>query len=322
MSLGLHPRSASFTDGKPDHPREVTAPGSTVAADITELIELETFSSALSPSLASISIPHKAAITEKPPTQGGYFNATTTAWLNVLGSAADVATNVMGDELLLYRCYMIWGSNIWIILFPSILYVASTAMAIVTVVQSSLPGGFILDGKSENFGVPWVTLTVSLNIILTSMICGRLLFMRRQVRSVLSPEMASMYTNIMAILIESALPFTLLGIAFLVTYVRNDSIATAFAFVWGAFCAISPQMILLRVAMGRGWTSQTVSEVTGTMAFAPPPTLTDCVEPREIAANISLDSSERMPTTLGTSTIAKMGSALSLKNETSFSFAV
>lgn len=110
------------------------------------------------------------------------------------------------------------------------------AMAIVTVVQSSLPGGFILDGKSENFGVPWVTLTVSLNIILTSMICGRLLFMRRQVRSVLSPEMASMYTNIMAILIESALPFTLLGIAFLVTYVRNDSIATAFAFVWGAFC--------------------------------------------------------------------------------------
>ena len=109
-------------------------------------------------------------------------------------------------------------------------------MAVITVVESSLPDAFILNGTPANFGVPWVALTISLNIILTIMICARLLMMRSQVRSLLTDEMAQTYTSILAILVESALPFSLPGIVFLITYVRNDPFATAFAFVWGDFC--------------------------------------------------------------------------------------
>lgn len=37
------------------------------------------------------------------------------------------------------------------------------------------------------------------------------------------------------------------------------------------FQSLSPQMIILRVAMGRGWLKESVSEINTTLAFAGPP---------------------------------------------------
>jgi len=39
------------------------------------------------------------------------------------------------------------------------------------------------------------------------------------------------------------------------------------------FQSLSPQMIILRVAMGRGWLKETVNEINMTLAFANPPTV-------------------------------------------------
>ncbi|KAA1470526.1 hypothetical protein DENSPDRAFT_836344 [Dentipellis sp. KUC8613] len=197
----------------------------------------------------------------------------TSLWYNTLGSAADITVNFMGDGLLVYRCYMIWGSRLWVVAFPFIIYLASTAMAIITVVEGALPGASIFVGRSIDFGIAWVSLTVGLNVIVTVLISTRLLMMRNVARSVLSPDMAKMYTSIMAILVESALPFSVLGIGFVVTYAKSSPTEFAFACVWGTFCAVSPQLIILRVAMGAGWSKETVAQVTnpasrGTLIFA------------------------------------------------------
>ncbi|KAJ4499745.1 hypothetical protein C8R41DRAFT_875766 [Lentinula lateritia] len=214
-----------------------------------------------------------------------YFEATTSMWMNVLGSAADATANIMGDGLLLYRCYMIWGSNLWVVVLPCCIYLASSGkfhvllaesllkplplvLVVITVVESALPGAFLLNGTAANFGVPWVSLSVSLNVILTAMICGRLLMMRRIVRSSLSFELGNTYTSIMAILVESALPFSVVGVGFVITYAKNSPTSDAFAYVWGMFCSLSPQLIILRVAMGRGWSRDTVQEVSRQIVFA------------------------------------------------------
>ncbi|KAJ3859560.1 hypothetical protein EV359DRAFT_75562 [Lentinula novae-zelandiae] len=197
-----------------------------------------------------------------------YFEATTSMWMNVLGSAADATANIMGDGLLLYRCYMIWGSNSWVVAFPCCIYLASSVLVVITVVESALPGAFLLNGTAANFGVPWVLLSVSLNVILTAMICGRLLMMRHMVHSSLSFELGNTYTSIMAILVESALPFSVVGVGFVITFAKNSPTSDAFAYVWGMFCSLSPQLIILRVAMGRGWSRDTVQEVSGQIVFA------------------------------------------------------
>ncbi|KAJ7265033.1 hypothetical protein C8J57DRAFT_1622009, partial [Mycena rebaudengoi] len=165
-----------------------------------------------------------------------YFGTHISDWYNTFGTAADVTANVLGDELMLCRCYVFWGSiSIWTVAFPALLFLGSASER------------RHLHGTAVNFGIPWLVLTIVFNILVTDMIGFRLISLSRSMRNVLSKERADVYVGITAILVESAAPFTLLGIAYLVTYIRNDPEVLAFADVWGMFCALSPQMIILRV---------------------------------------------------------------------------
>ena len=112
----------------------------------------------------------------------------------------------------------------------------TAVLVIITIVESALPNSFLLNGKPANFGVPWVSLSVSLNLLVTTLICVRLLRMRSLTREVLSPELSSTYTSVAAMLIESAAPFTALGIGLVVTEAQGGPLSIAFSYVWGMFC--------------------------------------------------------------------------------------
>ncbi|KAI0262321.1 hypothetical protein BC834DRAFT_393969 [Gloeopeniophorella convolvens] len=224
----------------------------------------------------------------------GFFAETESAWYNVFGSAADATANILGDGLLVYRCYMIWGSRWYVVILPILMYITSSVLVIITVVSSAAPHAFLLHGRPASFGVPWVSLSVALNILVTALIVARLLYMRALTRELLSPELARTYTSVAALLIESAAPFSLLGIGLVVTEAQGTDVSIAFSYVWGMFCvrprlflfslrtpltprhapaqSLSPQMIILRVAMGHGWIRETVEQVsTAGPVFAKPP---------------------------------------------------
>lgn len=242
----------------------------------------------------------------------GFFVASENAWYNVFGSAADATANILGDGLLLYRCYMIWGSRWYIVVLPTLIYLASSVLVIITIVESALPNSFLLNGKPANFGVPWVALSVSLNILVTTLICARLLRMRALTRGLLPPEMSRTYTSVAAMLIESAAPFSALGIGLVVTEAQGGTLAIAFSYVWGMFCSLSPQMIVLRVAMGHGLIKETVEQMSTEIVFAEPPVQHG--EKTSNGAQTTLDSSEGP--TLGASTFAQ-GSDPSIKKQRS-----
>jgi hypothetical protein len=103
-----------------------------------------------------------------------------------------------------------------------------------TVVARTLPPSSLLNGQFQ-VGIPWISLSVSLNIIITSMICFRLLRMRASLREMHSPEMSNMYTGIAAMLVESAAVFSILGIGVIVMAARNDPLIFALSHVWTIF---------------------------------------------------------------------------------------
>lgn len=202
---------------------------------------------------------------EKRNNPGGppaFFAANLAAWYNVFGTAADCVLNILTDGLLLYRCYIIWGSSLPVIAIPAIIYLGSCSMAVMMVIESAMPMSNLWQGLAAKFGVSWVALTVSFNIIVTALIISRLLLFHRRVRSILTNEQRSTYTGIVAILVESALPFTVLGIAYLATYIQGAPSATAVGIVWGTFMVLTPQLIILRVASGVAWSRDTGSNIT------------------------------------------------------------
>ena len=97
---------------------------------------------------------------------------------------------------------------------------------------------FLLRGKPVHPFVPWVSLSVALNVIITSVICFRLLRMRALMREV-RPEMSKTYTSIVTMLIESAAPFSIIGIGLVVVAAQNGPLVDVFCYIWSLFCVES-----------------------------------------------------------------------------------
>ncbi|PPR00560.1 hypothetical protein CVT26_009892 [Gymnopilus dilepis] len=131
-----------------------------------------------------------------------YYTATSDSWFQILGTSTDVLANMMSDALL--------------------------------VIISSLPTDKTL-AHSINFYIPWISLSSGLNCIVTALIVFRILLLSYRVRRALPSESHGVYTSVAAILIESALPFTVLGVIYAVYSGRNEPPQNALGFIWGTF---------------------------------------------------------------------------------------
>ena len=173
--------------------------------------------------------------------------------------------------------------------------------------ESALPNSSFFAKTTTDFTVPWLALTCGLNAIVTILISGRIIYYARIASATgLSSARSSSHTSVVAVLVESALPFTILGILCAVYFGKQQAPELAFAVVWGSFVVsisfskflnvffffitrsnlidyfflqpISPQLIILRVAMGRAWTKETSTKLgvaSSNMQFADRATTAD-----------------------------------------------
>ncbi|EMD38814.1 hypothetical protein CERSUDRAFT_112546 [Gelatoporia subvermispora B] len=190
-------------------------------------------------------------------------------WYQTFGTTSSIVLILMGDALLIYRCFIIWGSNWLVIVLPILIYLANLALGILVLITAGTPGGQTFSGRTLDFGTPLYSMSISLNIILTALICGRLLYISRRVRQTMGADAAELYTGIVAILIESAVPYSVCGIIFLIPYVRGSQTSIAFAQIWGKLTCLAPQLIVYRVVTRRAWSNDTTSEIAFQSRAAP-----------------------------------------------------
>ncbi|OCH85074.1 hypothetical protein OBBRIDRAFT_785392 [Obba rivulosa] len=189
-------------------------------------------------------------------------------WYETLGTAASIVLIFLGDALLVFRCYVIWSSNFLIILLPTIIYLVNFALGILVLVESGVPSGNFFSGKAIDFGIPFYSMAIGLNLLVTMLICGRLLYISKWVRESLGNDTAKLYTGVMAITIESAIPYSLCGIMFLIPYVRRSPTSIGFAQIWGKFTCLSPQLIVFRVVTRSAWNTHTVTQNQSAILFS------------------------------------------------------
>lgn len=107
-----------------------------------------------------------------------------------------------------------------------------TALSIIELVIAGKPGGNFFGGRTINFGTPYYAITISLNVIVTILISVRLLRLSRAISKVLGRDSSRMYTNVVAILAESAAPYSIVGLMFLIPYAMGSDISIGFGLVW------------------------------------------------------------------------------------------
>ncbi|KAI0690654.1 hypothetical protein C8T65DRAFT_587746 [Cerioporus squamosus] len=202
-----------------------------------------------------------------PGGSDAYWARYSSVWYQTWGIAACVLSNLMSDALLTYRCFVIWNSR-RVIILPAAIWVASLLFSVGVLYGSGKPNGDYFAGIATVFVTAYTASTIAFNVVVTSLICGRIVYIGRRMRTYASfpASDAAVYTGAAAIVVESALPFTVFSVAYLVTYAVGSDIANVFSF-YAMFTCISPLMIILRVLSRRAWTRESGTLFTTTISY-------------------------------------------------------
>ena len=95
-------------------------------------------------------------------------------------------------------------------------------MSICLTMVLSQPGDNFWSANAISFGIAYWSMSVALNLGITSAIVARLLFMRSRLQSVLGPRHTELYTSVAALLIESAALYSVWALANIILYARVD----------------------------------------------------------------------------------------------------
>jgi hypothetical protein len=107
------------------------------------------------------------------------------------------------------------------------------------------------------------TFMLAVNIVLTMLIVVRLWCMSRHVKAALGEDHARAYTSLAAIMVESAGPYAICGLIFIVTFAVNSPGQNLFLPPLGQVMCLSPELIIWRMAGGRAWSMHTTDLTIG-----------------------------------------------------------
>lgn len=164
----------------------------------------------------------------------------------------------LAGGLLLYRCYIIYSKNYWIIAFPFLLYFASIVTSIMTIINNTHPD--ILTHSIYSFMC--YPISLSLTILLTFMIVMRLVLHGRAMQNAMgsgTSGTAGLWKTVLTTFIES---YALHAISFIIDEAlgfADNPIVLVSDPIFSETQVIAPLLIILRVAQRRALTSESIS---------------------------------------------------------------
>ncbi|KAJ7061280.1 hypothetical protein C8F01DRAFT_1057842 [Mycena amicta] len=173
--------------------------------------------------------------------------------VNMMGMIAYVLLSWMADGLVLWRFFIIWDSSYWYAAFPALMLLGVVASSLALIVTTYTLENSFLVPLSFQIGTAYWSLSISLNILLTLLITGKILRLRQQIKGPLGS---------LAMLVESASLYSIVGLICIITYARSSSVQNLVFPALGQVQAIAPMLILARAADGRAWSQTTVMTAT------------------------------------------------------------
>jgi len=196
-----------------------------------------------------------------PPGPLGYQWFMYSNVLTIVPNLMFLLNNWMADGLLLYRCYVIYSMNIWVIAFPCVMYLGSVAMGVMFIYQTSQPNSSIWNSIAVNFGLPYFSISIALNVLLTLMIVVRLVLHSRNIRSAMGTPVGvnGLYKAIVTMLIESSALYAVNSLLFIGPWGAGSHAADIFLPILAETQVIAPFLIIQRVANQSALTSTTIA---------------------------------------------------------------
>ncbi|KAJ7598601.1 hypothetical protein C8J56DRAFT_169818 [Mycena floridula] len=184
---------------------------------------------------------------DEPGGPASFFNQLSET-TQILGSAIYVVQTLVGDSVVLYRCYLVWGRRLSIIAFPFLLLLGSTACGIGILYSFAVvvPEAEIFVVQLQDWIVSFFSLTLATNIICTSLVAFRIWHVNRQVMSFVNHN----FMPIILLVVESGAIYSATLLTLLILYKCESW------FQYVLLDAVSPivglvfSMIIVRIGLG------------------------------------------------------------------------
>ncbi|KAL1736337.1 hypothetical protein FB107DRAFT_221861 [Schizophyllum commune] len=177
--------------------------------------------------------------------------------VDMLANVTLVICNWLCDIINVWRCYVIYnGSQYPIYLFltvPICMYITSFVLGILWLKQVGTADQSPWDSSGINFTIPYYSMSLALNILVTLLIVARLMLYRRRVRSALGSTHGMHYTSLAAMVVESAGIYSAYSLLFLVPFAMNHPLAQLFLQGLSPVQNVTTFLIIFRVASGKGF---------------------------------------------------------------------
>ncbi|KAJ8507793.1 hypothetical protein ONZ45_g9872 [Pleurotus djamor] len=100
----------------------------------------------------------------------------------LFGSTIYVAQTLLGDSVVLLRCYLVWGRRLSVIAFPFVLLLGSTAsgVGILYSMAHVVPKADIFVIQLQHWILTFFSMTLATNIVCTSLVAFRIWYINRQ----------------------------------------------------------------------------------------------------------------------------------------------
>ncbi|KAF8735513.1 hypothetical protein AX14_001946 [Amanita brunnescens Koide BX004] len=183
----------------------------------------------------------------EPGGPAAFFNELS-EFTQIFGSTIYVAQTLVGDGVVLYRCYLVWGRRRSIIAFPCILFMGSfvTGVGILYSFARVEPDAEVFVQKLQEWIISFFSSTFSTNVICTGLVASRIWFVNRQTSVFTGYSMRP----IIFLVIESGAVYSLTLLVLLILYKAQSW------FQYVLLDAVSPivglvfSMIIIRIGLG------------------------------------------------------------------------
>ncbi|KAI0708198.1 hypothetical protein C8T65DRAFT_708585 [Cerioporus squamosus] len=182
-----------------------------------------------------------------PGGPGAYFSDVSTP-PNVAKVTIHSVNSILGDSIVVWRCWHVWGGNWRVCILPTLLIFASAvcgfAQAIIFAEAKSVHSAFADELEKWNGSLFGLSLTT--NVVVTTLIAARIWYMNREL-GVIGPFR---YTRALVLIIESAMIYSAALVIEITLYFIGSN---AFYIVYDPIAQLTgivPTMIIIMSVLG------------------------------------------------------------------------
>ncbi|KAF7362710.1 Carboxylic ester hydrolase [Mycena venus] len=155
-------------------------------------------------------------------------------WQTIVKSFNVPFQSLVGDGILIYRCWFLWNKNWIVIALPLLVWLANIASAIrLLTLLAQASQGLVISSTIQPWGQAFWSMTICINVMATSLIVGRIWMVEKKHRKFRASSVDTVSSqnrprtalgHAMRNIIDSGMIYTVLSIFTLVTYTLQSTL--------------------------------------------------------------------------------------------------